>query len=254
MSEKNERKEIIKARFGSYNYNLTTLESDIDYKVFIAPTREDLFLSERYVKEVEIDGVDIKIHDIRELHKLLYKANLNFLEFLFTDDLLLLEKYNKDIFLNFKDVEDEDLKIMLMLDELFNMKNDLAKANLPYLFNSSFGMAYNKRKRFEKFYKEKNMKKAGKALMTSFRMLDFIERFHFTNFSNLEKAMKYTDDEREKILELRKEENIGNNLKILDNKFEEIKKLEDVYKRKEVDEEVFKRLNEILMDLTFEMI
>lgn len=77
----------LKALVGSHNYNLNTPASDKDYKYFVYPTFDDLYENKMYHKEVVTDTEDYTIHDIRQLPDLLWKANLNFVEILFSKEL-----------------------------------------------------------------------------------------------------------------------------------------------------------------------
>lgn len=82
---------------GAQNYNLDDEESDIDSKLLIIPSLEDIALgktpySKTHVMENE-EHVDIK--DIRAYFKLFEKANINFVEILFTDYWICNPKYEK---------------------------------------------------------------------------------------------------------------------------------------------------------------
>ena len=75
---------VIKALVGSHNYNLNTPESDEDWKFFVAPTFDDLYFGRRWSGGNHSEELDYSAHDIRQLSDLLWKANLNFLEVLFS--------------------------------------------------------------------------------------------------------------------------------------------------------------------------
>ena len=75
---------VIKALVGSHNYNLNTPESDEDWKFFVAPTFDDLYFGKRWSGGNHSEELDYSAHDIRQLADLLWKANLNFLEVLFS--------------------------------------------------------------------------------------------------------------------------------------------------------------------------
>ena len=56
---------------GSHNYNLTTENSDKDYKLFILPEFEDLYSGNLFsTPNVVSSTMDYDIHDIRQLPKL----------------------------------------------------------------------------------------------------------------------------------------------------------------------------------------
>lgn len=82
---------------GAQNYNLDDEESDIDSKLLIIPSLEDIAFgkipySKTHIMENE-EHVDIK--DIRAYFKLFEKANINFVEILFTDYWICNPKYEE---------------------------------------------------------------------------------------------------------------------------------------------------------------
>lgn len=81
------REVIIKALTGSHNYNLNTPDSDKDYKFFVAPTFKDLYNGNKFSNSKQSDELDYTVHDIRQLSHLLWKANPNFIEVLFSQEL-----------------------------------------------------------------------------------------------------------------------------------------------------------------------
>lgn len=83
----NIRRIVVKALVGSHNYNLNTASSDKDFKYFVMPFFEDLYRGTFYSKAEHGDGFDSDIHDIRKLPELIWKANINFVEVLFSKDL-----------------------------------------------------------------------------------------------------------------------------------------------------------------------
>lgn len=131
-----ERKEIFRALVGSHNYNLNTETSDYDYKVFIAPTFDDLYANERYSKSIIGEDMDLDIHDVRKVSNLWWKANVNFIEVLFS----------KEVYYGLT-IKDETVEL---LDKIFAMRNDIAKMNLPYLYNACVGMYFTKMKNIHK--------------------------------------------------------------------------------------------------------
>lgn len=72
---------------GSQNYHLDYEGSDIDTKVIVLPTLEDIILGRSPVSttHVRADKAHIDIKDIREMWKCFKKQNINFLEILFTE-------------------------------------------------------------------------------------------------------------------------------------------------------------------------
>lgn len=78
---------VVNALTGSHNYNLNTPSSDKDYKFFVAPTFDDLFNGKMFSNGKQADDVDFTCHDIRQLSHLVWKANINFVEVLFSTEL-----------------------------------------------------------------------------------------------------------------------------------------------------------------------
>ena len=82
---------------GSTNYSLDTEESDIDTKLIVLPSWEDIIfakdpVSKTYIRANE-EHIDFK--DIRLMFKTFRKQNINFLEILFTKYRIINPKYAK---------------------------------------------------------------------------------------------------------------------------------------------------------------
>lgn len=81
---------------GSQNYGVSDEESDIDSKLLVIPSLEDIVLNRKPVNHtLEMPGnqehVDCK--DVREYFKVFRKSNINFVEILFTDYYIVNDKY-----------------------------------------------------------------------------------------------------------------------------------------------------------------
>jgi predicted nucleotidyltransferase len=118
MEKMYDRKVVIKALVGSHNYNLNTATSDKDYKYFVYPTFEDLYHGKRFSTASQSDTLDYDVHDIRQLADLLWKANLNFIEVLFSVD-MVYDPRLRSVFMN---------------------RDAYATMNLPYFANATYGM------------------------------------------------------------------------------------------------------------------
>lgn len=79
---------VLSALTGSHNYNLNTPTSDEDWKFFVAPTFEDLYKGNMFSNGKQSDDLDFTVHDIRQLSNLLWKANPNFIEVLFSKNFI----------------------------------------------------------------------------------------------------------------------------------------------------------------------
>lgn len=82
-----DRKIALKAIVGSHNYGINDERSDKDYKIFVFPNFSDLYEGKKFTAVHASPMEDYTVHDIRELSKFLCKANINFLEVLFSNEL-----------------------------------------------------------------------------------------------------------------------------------------------------------------------
>jgi len=124
MIEFEGRPVVLSALVGSWAYNLNTPESDRDFKHFVVPTFADLYHGKMFATAHTSDTLDYDVHDIRKLGELLWKSNLNYLVVLFSREKI----YHP------------------MLQWLFDNADDIAKMNLPYLYNAAMGMHHEKMK------------------------------------------------------------------------------------------------------------
>lgn len=112
------RRVVVKALVGSHNYNLNTPSSDLDFKFFVAPTFDDLFEGKMFSNGKQSADVDFTAHDVRQLSNLIWKANINFVEVLFS----------------------RDLEFDPGLSWVFENADRLAMMNLPAFARATFGM------------------------------------------------------------------------------------------------------------------
>jgi len=174
---------VMKALVGSHNYGLANKDSDRDYKVFVAPTFEELYKGKYFSKDIITATEDNSIHDIRKLPELFFKSNLNYLETLASNDLFIAD-------------DNEELR------EIYGLRKEIFKMNLPKLFNSCFGM-----------YKQKMMllnkgTEGTQHLVDLFgydtkqathahRQERFLVDFEATNFEDFEGAIRFAGKELE---------------------------------------------------------
>jgi uncharacterized protein len=182
-----ERKVLLQALTGSHNYNLQTEDSDRDYKVFVAPTFDDLY-NNRYHKQnlIKFNGenVDKDIKDIRQLSDLLWKSNIAYLELLFSKE-LTYDKSNDS------------------LRKLFDLKDEIVKMNLPQLFKSTGGMFNQRMKKLDKGSDgtQHLVDKYGyntKEAMHTYRSIDLLIRYYDNGFKNFGEALWYEDGSDDK--------------------------------------------------------
>jgi len=182
---------VLKALVGSHNYNLATEESDRDYKVFVIPTFEDLYHNERFSKQIvkSVDGNDYDIHDIRKLKDLFFKANVNFLEVLASSE-IIIPKGNPEI------------------EEIYSLRKEIFKMNLPHLYDACKGMYFNKMKLLPKGTEgTQHLVDAygydTKQALHAYRTMRVIVDFEATDFEDFEGAIKYFGEDLDFMMELR---------------------------------------------------
>lgn len=237
-----DRTVAFKALVGSHNYNLDDEGSDKDYKVFVLPTFEDLYNQEMYANQIIGEKEDLDIHDIRKLPNLFYKANINFLEVLFSNDLVFGEGMS--------------VKQISLLQEIFNRKHDIAVMNLPHLFNACGGMHLNKMKLLRKGtegtqYLVDSFGYDTKQALHAYRVLNFIDRFAMGEFKSFRRAMFYDNMERTFMLDIKHGffdvDGFENFVTFYhDAKF---KTLKSVYHSFKPNEKLKEELDEIVMEL-----
>lgn len=175
------REVVFVAQVGSLNYNLHTDDSDEDYEVFLLPTFDSLYNRQQLSNDVEVDGVDIKFKEVTLLANQLEKSNPNFLQLLFSKNLVYVHP-----------------GFQWLLDE----REDLARANLPRFYDSMKGMYYEARQRLEKSQMQRQLN--GKALLQVVRATQFLRRYEENFFKSYADAMTYNDYERNSLLPLKK--------------------------------------------------
>lgn len=238
------RKPLLKALVGSHNYNLNVPESDKDYKIFVAPSFDDLYTAKTFANNKVSDTVDYDVHDIRKLTHLFFKANVNYLEVLYSTELEILV-----------DPTEPEYKY---LKTLIDNREAICKMNMKYLYEACVGM-HMQRKGHVNILKQHL---AGKEAMTAYRILDFLLRYKNAIESNVDHpfkvAMRYSDEEREKLLNMRRgvysHEQL---LSILDAKLKIVESsCKEYYKSKEpregtknfVDNQVKQMIKEMLLN------
>lgn len=164
----------LKALVGSHNYNLNTERSDKDYKYFVWPTFDDLYEHKMYHKDVVTETEDYTIHDIRKLPMLLWKANLNFIEILYSQYL----------------DGDRELVSYLTVNRML-----LATMNLHGLYNAAVGMSFEKEKLMTKDSPARHeaIEEYGydpKSACHAYRVLNFLCKYHDTE--SMEQAFWYS--------------------------------------------------------------
>lgn len=226
-----ERKLCFKALVGSHNYNLNNELSDKDYKVFFYPNFDDLYLGGQYSKAFVSDNEDVEHHDIRKLPNLLYKSNVNFMEVLFSEE---YEIHDKELF-----------------NEIIVFREDLAKMNIPYLYDACFGMYMQKMKEFNRDREKDLVSKTCKHAMSSYRILDFLDRYQISSFSSFKQAIQYDskDPMRALLLDIRHGQYKYDLIEeMIREKEKVIREIEDVYKSVEVNQHLKEKFEQLIKE------
>jgi predicted nucleotidyltransferase len=82
--------------YGSQNYGIYDVTSDIDSRILVVPSLEDIALNRKPIShtlKMPDNGEHIDCKDVREYLKILRKSNLNFVEILFTSYYIVNNKY-----------------------------------------------------------------------------------------------------------------------------------------------------------------
>lgn len=242
------RQWVLKALTGSHNYNLNVETSDKDYKVFVLPTFDDLYHGNTLSKSSVSETEDISVHDIRMLTKMLYKSNVNFIEVLFSKELII----NPDI----------SISTYATITSIIKDREKYARMNLPYLWDACIGMYYqNSRKMKHIFIGDENCDRLfdSKKAMTAYRILDFLDRYAtflqneiYQPFKN---AIYYNDDERSNMLYIRQEASLKEVEELLEQKLEKVENnYKDFYKNSTVDEKLKLELEKDLKKIVYKNI
>jgi predicted nucleotidyltransferase len=235
-----ERKVLLKTLFGSHNYNLNDKDSDKDYKIFVAPTFDDLYNNKMYSASYVGKSEDWDAHDIRKLSDVFWKSNINFLEILYSKEFSMKES-NADT--------------AHLISKIYDMRDEIVTMNLPYFYNACKGMYFNKMGYLDKGTEgtQHLIQKYGyctKNALHAFRVLDFIERFASCEFKNFQWAMTYDEYDREKLLNIKygqftKEEFIAE----MNIKLKRFETHENYYKSQPIKEDVREELTNIIKEI-----
>ena len=117
---------------GSQNYGLDVYDedymSDVDTKAIVLPTFDDFILSREPISKTIVlendEHIDVK--DIRIMFNMFKKANISYIELLYTDYFIINLKYEH------------------IIKELMNIRDDII--DYPRLLKACYGMALEKRK------------------------------------------------------------------------------------------------------------
>lgn len=82
---------------GSYNYNMDTPQSDIDSKLLVIPSLEQLVFKKElnYVHHMSDNDEHVEVKDIRHYFATMLKQNINYVETLYAQVYIINPKYDK---------------------------------------------------------------------------------------------------------------------------------------------------------------
>jgi predicted nucleotidyltransferase len=228
------RKVAFEVVVGSENYNLkfnSNLEgvesSDKDVKRLEYPTFDDLYLGKEFLKSKSSvsQELDVETHDVRKLSHLLKKSNINFIEMLYS-----VEATSYDS----------------LYYTLIRIREEVARMNLPYLYEACMGMFHRKKGAFERDF---NTPQAYKNGMTMYRLLDFLERYYKADFTDFASAMRYEDNDpmRHFLLSMRAGEYSSEQLsELVEDKRKSTEYLKEIYRSQSVNETTKLKIDEIV--------
>lgn len=238
MDEVEGRTVVLEALSGSHNYNLNTPTSDRDYKVFVAPSFADLYNGNMIHKEWIGTERDVLVHDVRKISELLWRSNPSFLEIMFSKGAIIPDTFARPY-----------------IDELYGMRDRIAKMNLPYLYDATVGIARGKLNDLTKGTSGTAdlVAKFGydtKQAMHCIRCLEVLERFADSGFSDFGGAIWFEGDDRERMLSIKNGAySLEDFRAFAQQRFERIGELKGTYKSFEADTATKEKLDSLMMDL-----
>lgn len=232
-----DRKVVFKALVGSHNYSLNIENSDKDYKVFVLPNFEDLYEGTFYSHNTTSLTEDLEFHDIRKCTNLWYKSNINYLEVLFSEEFIIGTELN---------ARSRDI-----INELLSMRDEIAKMNLPYLYNACIGQCLQTGKKVMTKYLA-NRGFDSKQASTCIRLLLFLIRFANSNFNDFKSSIYYKNgNNRNLILIVKKGEISYEEFQTLSSLLFDMveKEIKPLYMEKSFNIETKNRIKELLHEL-----
>ena len=176
---------------GSQNYGLQVPGSDVDTKLIVVPTFEDIAMNRKAVSTTHVRANDehIDFKDIRLMFQTFRKQNLNFLEILFTEYKIINPLYAD------------------LWAEVEKYKEEIAHYNLYFAVKAMKGIALEKYHAMDHRYPAKieiidRMGYDPKQLHHLVRVDDYLQRY--INGESYEDCLRPTDPEYLKAIKLGK--------------------------------------------------
>ncbi|PGO60570.1 nucleotidyltransferase domain-containing protein [Priestia megaterium] len=243
-----DREVVLKALVGSWNYNLGIEEdiiveddkiikaSDKDYKALVLPNFNELYKGERFKNATITDTVDYEIHDVRKMPELFWKANLSYLEMLFSKDLWI--SGNPE------------------MQEIYNLRHEIFNMNLPKMYDALGGTFRHKMGLLNKAtegtqYLVDQFGYDVKQAQHAYRFINFGVRYEETGFKDPETALRYIDDDLDFMHTIKTGFFLQENFERFANFYYESAfiHLEEKYKSQPVNTELKVHLDELVMSL-----
>ncbi len=192
---------VFNALVGSPNYNLSTPSSDKDYKVFVLPSLDDLYYKhELSTTTIKDNFCDYDYKDIRLLYSLLTKGSPQYLEILFSREVLINDSLlNNDIY--------QQLRVI---------SEDIVKVHIDTVFNSTIGHITKKISNTELKAAENNRANGKvfniesrhfdlKQLHHAYRLKLLLERYFTGDFNSYQHALYFDDNEpiRQQLIDIK---------------------------------------------------
>lgn len=218
-----------KAQFGSANYNLVLPTSDADYITYLYPSFDDMYDRADWSKPSKVtDDEDNVYNDIRKLRDGLVKANPTAIEILYSVNVIGAND--------------------LIYTELHHMREDIARANLPVLYDAMYGMFTREMKTFDREVATGNEIRAGKHAASSFRIANILKRYAENSFTDYQAAIWYeAGKERDWLLEIKRGEVDSRAIKAFYAKYKHIlDNLKPIYKVHTANEEVIQEIKTVV--------
>lgn len=199
--------------YGSQNYKLNTLSSDIDTKAIYIPSMMEIVLNKTPVsKELTYtDGSHIEVKDIRLMYNMWQKQNINFIEILYTNYYIINPNYQ------------------YYWNGMAALRDDMTKYNPRKIIDSIIGQALNTIKAEEI---------SAKKYVNAYRLLYFLEKYvEDVDYIN---CIVMPDILRKTLLDIKLSDRVYSQKEVeyIKEGFNQLKKLDlkvDLNKQKELD-------------------
>lgn len=189
-----ERKLLFKCGVGSTLQNLRNKYSDFDEKIVVLPNFDDLFYCKLYGLDKVSKEKDESILDCRKLDNLFFNTSPMSLEILFSNNIIINDELN--------------LKTKLLIKEIFENKEEIAKINLKALYYSTTNLIQSNFKLLEKKTPSKTylFELYGyntKIAMHLLRLQEILISYQMNNFSNMNDCIIYNNENNKFLLDVK---------------------------------------------------